>query len=126
MKRWRFYFLLLSPVACGLGYGAYTLTQPSGGPPAKESLCEACPKKRFSPGNCQNLHKGEPVPLNRGPEVVDGFRGQVHPLLHGRTDLELIAHWVADARSAGVKKHLDQGPHFFLDMRPADERRRYT
>src|SRR5262249_10866059 len=29
-----------------------------------------------------------PVALNRGPEVLDGFRGDVHPLLTGQTRLE--------------------------------------
>jgi hypothetical protein len=33
-----------------------------------------------------------PVPSNRGAEVQDGFRGNVHPLLTGSTSLELTAH----------------------------------
>ena len=32
-----------------------------------------------------------PVALNRGPEVLDGFRGDVHPLLHGQTRLKVTA-----------------------------------
>src|SRR5262245_2344478 len=35
------------------------------------------------------------VPVNRGADVPDGFRGDVHPLLHGRTQLELAAYWTA-------------------------------
>src|SRR5207247_1193352 len=33
----------------------------------------------------------EAVPSNRGPEVQEGFRGDVHPLLHGRTSLTATA-----------------------------------
>src|SRR5262245_13954978 len=34
-----------------------------------------------------------PVALNRGAEVPDGFRGDVHPLLFGRTRMEVTAEW---------------------------------
>src|SRR5438105_14873984 len=34
-----------------------------------------------------------PVALNRGPDVVDGFRGDVHPLLFGTTRLNVTAQW---------------------------------
>jgi hypothetical protein len=35
-----------------------------------------------------------PVAANRSADVPDGFRGAVHPiLLHGKTKLELTAHW---------------------------------
>ncbi len=37
--------------------------------------------------------KPVPVAANRGPEVLDGFRGEVHPLLSGATRLEVTAHW---------------------------------
>jgi hypothetical protein len=35
------------------------------------------------------------VPANRGDDVLDGFRGAVHPLLHGKTSLPVAAHWTS-------------------------------
>src|SRR5688572_9214477 len=40
-------------------------------------------------------YRPTPVALNRGAEVLDGFRGDVHPLLSGQTRLEVTAHWAA-------------------------------
>ena len=37
--------------------------------------------------------------MNRNPDVPDGFRGDVHPMLHGRTPLAVTAHWTAPAKS---------------------------
>jgi hypothetical protein len=33
------------------------------------------------------------IRANRMPEDGDGFRGLVHPLLHGKTNLQVTAHW---------------------------------
>jgi hypothetical protein len=33
------------------------------------------------------------VASNRGPDVPDGFRGNVHPVLFGHTRMEVTAHW---------------------------------
>src|SRR5262245_18656672 len=35
------------------------------------------------------------VPNNRGPDVMDGFRGEIHPILHGHTRLEADTRWTA-------------------------------
>jgi hypothetical protein len=37
--------------------------------------------------------KYETVPRNRDVKVAEGFRGDTHPLLHGRSRLELTAQW---------------------------------
>lgn len=34
-----------------------------------------------------------PVQTNRGKEIPIGFRGHVHPMLHGKTRLDVSAHW---------------------------------
>ena len=69
-----------------------------------------------------NLHA--PVPLNRGPEVRDGFQGDVHPLLFGKTRLEVTARWssVGEVEKM-VNPTLDA---WFANLRPAQERRIYT
>lgn len=47
----------------------------------------------------------EPVPLNRGPEVQEGFQGDVHPLLFGRTRLP----GTADSVLAGLETLVRKG-----------------
>ena len=51
-----------------------------------------------------NTHRHHPIPvsLNRGSDVRDGFRGDVHSLLHGDTQLEVAAHWTAVERSRTI------------------------
>src|SRR5262249_61033121 len=41
------------------------------------------------------------VPVNRTAEVLDGFRGGVHPVLHGQTRLAVSAFWtpIGEGRS---------------------------
>ncbi len=41
----------------------------------------------------QGVCCGIPVPTNRGPEVPDGFRGEVHPLLTRHAETEVRAYW---------------------------------
>lgn len=65
-----------------------------------------------------------PVPLNRGPEVRDGFRGDVHPLLFGKTRLEVAARWssVGEVEKM-INPTLDA---WFANLRPIQERQTYT
>jgi hypothetical protein len=46
-------------------------------------------------GGCAaiNFSKRVPVELNRGPDVQDGFEGDVHPILQPRGSLEVNAYW---------------------------------
>src|SRR5436190_2207139 len=50
-------------------------------------------------GNSRRVQKPVRVPANRSAEVLDGFRGDVHPILHGQTRLEVTAHWTALEKS---------------------------
>src|SRR5262245_6181167 len=61
-----------------------------------------------------------PVALNRGSEVLDGFRGKVHPLLFGQTRMEVTAYWtrVGEGRD---QLHVKLNPTlyaWFKDLRP--------
>src|SRR5436305_11406783 len=47
-----------------------------------------------------------PVALNRGPEVGDGFRGDVHPLLFGETRLPVTAQWTRIGKGRDGLDHL--------------------
>jgi hypothetical protein len=102
---------VLALLAVALAYGTYQLSQVNAGP------ADSPPEH----------YRGEPVPLNLSSTIATGFGGDVHPLLHGQTRLELAAHWVTDAKGqyAGKKMVLD-GHYFFLDLKPARERQTYT
>jgi hypothetical protein len=69
-----------------------------------------------------------PVALNRGPEVRDGFRGEVHPLLSGQTRLEVTAHWTSVGKGRD-QMHRDLHPKlyaWFTELQPAQPRQTYT
>jgi hypothetical protein len=73
-------------------------------------------------------YRPTPVALNRGPEVLDGFRGDVHPLLVGRTRLEVTAQW-APVGKGRDQLHRDLHPRlysWFTELRPARPQQTYT
>jgi hypothetical protein len=82
--------------------------------------------KTKSPGEQQ--YKPVPVATNRGREVTDGFRGDVHPLLFGRTILPVTAVWspVGTGRDKMHEKLHPQLYSWFTKLKPAEERRTYT
>ena len=53
----------------------------------------------------ETLPAPDPVPNNRGTDVGDAFRGDVHPLLAGQQPLEMAAHW---SRIGIGREHLEQ------------------
>jgi hypothetical protein len=68
------------------------------------------------------------VAPNRGPEVPDGFRGDVHPLLHGPTRLEVTADWspVGKGRDR-IERTLNPAVYsWFTELKPALPRQTYT
>jgi len=73
---------------------------------------------------------GQPIPVasNRGADVPDGFRGDVHPLLFGQTRLEVSAQWTPVGKGRD-HLHRDLNPQlyrWFTDLRPASPRQTYT
>ncbi len=69
-----------------------------------------------------------PVALNRGPDVRDGFRGDVHPLLVGQTRLRVTAHWtpVGKGRDQLHRTIHPQLYAWFTDLRPSQSEHTYT
>jgi hypothetical protein len=86
------------------------------------------PSASPKPHTDQQQYKPTPVATNRGPEVSDGFRGDVHPLLFGRTILPVTALWspVGTGRDRMHEKLHPQLYSWFTKLKPADERRTYT
>jgi hypothetical protein len=69
-----------------------------------------------------------PVATNRSAEILDGFRGDLHPLLFGRTRLEVTAQWTAVGKGRD-QLHRDLHPRlyrWFTELQPARPRHTYT
>lgn len=68
-----------------------------------------------------------PVAANRGPEVLKGFRGKVHPLLHGQTRLELKAYWTPVGEGRFYHRKLSENIYsWFTSLQPAQAQQLYT
>jgi hypothetical protein len=72
------------------------------------------------------LHNATPVSANRPADVPDGFRGDVHPLLHGRAPLEVTAHWTALEKGRLKLQAPDEVLAWYTGLRPAVPRATYT
>src|SRR5262249_38300839 len=69
-----------------------------------------------------------PVSLNRSSNIPNGFRGEVHPLLHGRTRLEVTTQWtpIGTGRDQ-MHRHLHPKLYsLFTELRPDQPRQTYT
>jgi hypothetical protein len=73
-------------------------------------------------------HRAIPVSVNRGPEVRDGFRGEVHPMLHGQTRLEVTAHWAPIGKGRGLHRMpaAAEAYSWFTRLQPAIPKKVYT
>src|SRR5262249_23709932 len=63
----------------------------------------------------------EPVAVNRGSEIPDGFRGDVHPLLSGQTRLPVPPFWTP-VRHGRDQLHQSLHPTvyaWFAELKPA-------
>jgi hypothetical protein len=69
-----------------------------------------------------------PVALNRGPEVLNGFTGPVHPLLFGRTSLKVTAQWTPVGQGRD-RIHRSLHPlvySWFTKLEPQRQQQTYT
>jgi hypothetical protein len=73
-------------------------------------------------------HQPTPVALNRGPEVRDGFRGDIHPLLSGHTRLTVTAEWTPVGTGRDHFETAVPAPLYaaFMNLQPAQAQRIYT
>ena len=72
------------------------------------------------------LHKPVVVPANRSADVPDGFRGDVHHMLHGRTPLEATAHWTPIEKDRLRLEAPDEILGWYTGLRPAVPRATYS
>jgi hypothetical protein len=68
------------------------------------------------------------VANNRGSDVLDGYRGAVHPLLHGSTRLDVTARWtqVGEGRDNFQRVVSPSIYAWFKELQPARPKQTYT
>lgn len=114
--------LLLLALVGGILYGAWVRLVHT--PGDQDSSHQPCTKPAL------DFSHRVPVAINRGPEVVDGFRGEVHPILHRQGELELTANWNFDRYQGEDSAFLRMAPpplrELFLGLRVSVPTKTYT
>lgn len=72
------------------------------------------------------LHMPIAVPANRSADVSDGFRGDAHPMLHGRTPVEVAARWTPIERGQLKLEAPEEVLTWYTNLRPAVPRAAYA
>jgi hypothetical protein len=72
------------------------------------------------------VHKPVAVSANRSADVPDGFRGDNHPLLHGRTPLEVTASWTPIEKGQLKIEAPDEVRAWYTSLRPAVPKATYA
>jgi hypothetical protein len=77
-----------------------------------------------------DFSKRVPVAINRGREVLEGFQGEVHPVLHRRGELELTANLNFNRNQSGDFSFLSNWPlevnDLFLSLNVSNPTKAYT
>ena len=85
------------------------------------------PKKESETGGTVfRFQKPAAVSANRSADVPDGFRGDVHPILHGQTQLEVSAYWTALEKSQLHFQVPEEIRAWYTGLRPSVPRTTYT
>jgi hypothetical protein len=113
-----------------LALGAASLTScdradpaPSADPGPQAFRPDRPPDAGPAPGR---VHAPLPVSANRGADVPPGFRGVVHPVLAGRTQLDVTATWTPIEKGQLKLEFSDEIREWFTSLRPAVPRTTYT
>ena len=120
--------LVILALGCIIAFVVWLLLPAPGLTKGKSKLTRSATSDSKTDAVSASRRAPEPVALNRGPEVLDGFRGDVHPLLHGRTELEVTAHWtkVGEGRDK-LQTHVSPEVYaWFTQLEPARPRQTYT
>lgn len=111
---------LLVPVAFCIYLAQHKTTKAA---PVQESLDEAAADQSPIP---IDFSKRVSVPLNRGAEIKDGFRGNVHPALHGHTAMEVAASWYCKDESQAFANTHQRLSGLFQGLKVAVPTKTYT
>jgi hypothetical protein len=124
LRRWA----LAGVVVLALGAAVLALRDPPdpGTPPDPGAPQDRTNKESDAGRAVVRAHKPSAVPANRGAGVPDGFRGDVHPLLHGRTQLGVAAHWTAVERGQLKLEAPESVQSWYTGLRPAVPQATYT
>jgi len=120
--------LMILALSCVIAFLAWHLLPERGSSKGKSKLTRSEDSGSKSALPSASPQKPEPVALNRGLEVVDGFHGDVHPLLHGQTRLEVTAQWtkIGEGRDK-LHTHLNHSLYaWFTELQPARPQQTYT
>lgn len=110
-------------VAVGVLVVAWKMTEP----PPRAQVGQTEPTTPAAEEVGPKVHKPKPVPANRTADVRDGFGGEVHPLLHGRTRLDVTAS-VTPPDRARIKfgSAPEQVYGWYTGLKPAAAQATYT
>jgi hypothetical protein len=120
--------LIILGLGCVIAFLVWLFLPAPGSTEAKSKFTRSATSDSKTDAPSASPRTPVPVALNRGPEVLDGFRGDVHPLLHGRTELEVTAHWtkVGEGRDK-LQTHVSPEVYaWFTQLQPARPQRTYT
>src|SRR5207248_1340547 len=113
-------------VAVGSTVVAWRQLSDPGDPTDPSAPTDPPAKEPDAGGAAVRLHKPAAVAANRSADVPDGFRGAVHPMLHGRTPLEVTADWTP-LRKDQLKLQVPESIlAWYTALRPAAPRRTYA
>jgi hypothetical protein len=88
------YVLASLALLSGVGFCAYVML-------VDRAIQIDDPEVPETKGTTCDLTAKVPVPLNRGPEIEDGFRGALHPILRSANDIAVSATWKFDRKQDG-------------------------
>jgi len=120
--------LVILALGCVLAFVVWLLLPGPGSTKGKSKLTRSATIDSKSDALSASRRAPVPVALNRGPEVLDGFQGDVHPLLHGSTELEVTAHCtkIGEGRDK-LQTHVSPEVYaWFTQLEPARPHQTYT
>jgi len=118
---------MILALGCVIAFLAWHLLPERNSSNGKSKLTHSEASESKSVSATASPRRPEPVALNRGPEVLDGFPGDLHPLLSGHTPLEVTAQW-AKVGEGRDKLHAIHSSLYawFTELQPARPQQTYT
>lgn len=118
---------MLLALGCVIAFLAWHLLPESSSNKGKSAQMRSVGGDSQSASPSSSPRRPEPVAGNRGPEVLDAFTGNVHPLLHGHTQLGVTAQWTKVGQGRDKLHTIHSALYaWFTELQPARAQRTYT